>query len=182
MEILCVNALTLSDVWYSILWESDKNSKFSTNLNYIFFYCDIIYLKLDIFMKLTLWRSQNKATYYFVMTPTNLSRDSANWWLMDFILDLPWSCLSSFNSSPEQVPTFYRLSTARERNQTKIVLRWHEQSCPVQFGQLIAHTLYSASTMISPELVWLLCWISANILPALDSSGKISSQGCLAMT
>ena len=116
------------------------------------------------------------------MTPTNLSRDSANWWLMDFILDLPWSCLSSFNSSLEQVPTFYWLSTARERNQTKNVLRWHEQSCPVQFGQLIAHTLYSASTMISPELVWLLCWISANILPALDSSGKISSQGCLAMT
>ena len=37
----------------------------------------------------------------FVMTRTISSRDSANWWLMDSILDIPWSCLSSFNSSPE---------------------------------------------------------------------------------
>ena len=37
-------------------------------------------------------------------------------------------------------------------------------------------------TMVLPELVRLLAWTSANILPALDSSGKISSQGCLAMT
>ena len=65
-----------------------------------------------------------------VMTRTILSRDSANWWLMDFILDIPWSCLSSFNSSREQVPTFYRPSTAREINQTKIVSRWHGQSSP----------------------------------------------------
>ena len=66
----------------------------------------------------------------FGMTRTNLSRNLANWWLMDFILDLPWSCLSSFNSSPEQVPTFYWPSTARERNQTKIVSRWHGKSRP----------------------------------------------------
>ena len=36
--------------------------------------------------------------------------------------------------------------------------------------------------MVLPELVRLLSWTSANILSAPDSSGKISSQGCLAMT
>ena len=35
--------------------------------------------------------------------------------------------------------------------------------------------------MVLPELVRLLSWTSANILPALDSSGKITNQGCLAM-
>ena len=35
--------------------------------------------------------------------------------------------------------------------------------------------------MVLPELVLLLSWKCANILPVLDSSGKISSQGCLAM-
>ena len=39
-------------------------------------------------------------------------------------------CLSSFSFCPEQVPSIYRPSTAREINQTKIVSRWHEQSCP----------------------------------------------------
>ena len=66
----------------------------------------------------------------FVMTRTNFFRDSANWWLMYFILDLPWSCLSSFNSSPEQVRIFYRSPTAREINQTKVISRWHGQYCP----------------------------------------------------
>ena len=67
---------------------------------------------------------------YLLMTRTNLFRDSANWWLVDFILDSPWSCLSSFNSGPEQVPKFYPPSTVRERNQTKIVSWWHWQWCP----------------------------------------------------
>ena len=56
---------------------------------------------------------------YFVMTRTILSRYSTNWWFMDFILDIPWSCLSSFNSSPEQVPIFYRLSTVPKKYQAK---------------------------------------------------------------
>ena len=157
----------------------------------------------------------------FVMTLTILSRDSADWWLMDFILYIPRSCLSSFNSSPEQVPTWH----------DDTVTRWHGQSCPEiqptdgsrnyawacstlvlntwqyftgprqfrknlkrslfrddtdnvvpRLGQLMAHRFDFGSTMILPELVRLLSWTSANILPAPDSSGKISSQGCLAAT
>ena len=46
----------------------------------------------------------------------------------------------------------------------------------------MAHAFYSISTMISLELVRLLSWTAANILPALVSSEKISNQGCLAMT
>ena len=46
----------------------------------------------------------------------------------------------------------------------------------------MARGFYFGFTIILPELVRLLSWISVNILPALDSSGKISSQGCLAMT
>ena len=34
-----------------------------------------------------------------------------------FFVDVPWSCLSSFHSSPKQIPTFYPPSTVRERNQ-----------------------------------------------------------------
>ena len=49
---------------------------------------------------------------------------------MYFIVDLPWSCLNSFESSSEQVPIFYRTSTVQDRNQTKIVSRWLGQSCP----------------------------------------------------
>ena len=51
-----------------------------------------------------------------------------------------------------------------------------------RLGQLMAHGFYFGFTMVLPELIWLLSWASANILPALDSSGKISSQDCLAMT
>ena len=66
----------------------------------------------------------------FVMTRTILSRDSANWWLVDFNLDSPQSCLSLFDSCPEQVSIFYRLSTVPEKYQAKAAQRWHEQSCP----------------------------------------------------
>ena len=51
-----------------------------------------------------------------------------------------------------------------------------------RLGQLMAHRFYFWFTIILPELVRLLSWTSVNILPALDSSGKISSQGCSAMT
>ena len=52
----------------------------------------------------------------------------------------------------------------------------------LRFGQLMAHAFYSASTMISPEFVRLLSWTNANIVPALDSSGKILNEGCFVMT
>ena len=45
----------------------------------------------------------------------------------------------------------------------------------------MARGFYFGFTMVLPELVRLLSWTSANILPTLDSSRKISSQGCLAM-
>ena len=51
-----------------------------------------------------------------------------------------------------------------------------------RLGQLMAHGFYFGFTMVLPELVRFFSKTSANILPALDSSGKISSQGCLAMT
>ena len=64
-----------------------------------------------------------------------------------FFVDLPWSCLSSFYFSPEQVPTFYRPSTARERNQTKIVSRWHGQSClklqPTNVSRILLYIYHS---------------------------------------
>ena len=52
----------------------------------------------------------------------------------------------------------------------------------LRLGQLMARGFYFWFTIILPELVWLLSWTSANILPALDSSEKILSQYCLAMT
>ena len=51
-----------------------------------------------------------------------------------------------------------------------------------RLGQLMARGFYIGFTIVLPELVRLSSWTSANILPALDSSGTISSQACLAMT
>ena len=51
-----------------------------------------------------------------------------------------------------------------------------------RLSQLMARGFHFGFTMVLPELVRLLSWTSANILPALDSSGKISTQGCLAMS
>ena len=73
------------------------------------------------------WKKSNE--YCFAMTRTILSQDSAKWWLMYSLVDLPWSRVRSFNSCPRQVPTFHRPSTVRERNQTKVVSRWRGQSC-----------------------------------------------------
>ena len=51
-----------------------------------------------------------------------------------------------------------------------------------RLGQLMTPGFYFGFTMVLPELVRLLSSTSANILPALEISEKISSQGCLAMT
>ena len=172
------------------------------------------------------------------MTKTILSWDLANWWLTRFIVHPPWFRLSSFDSCPAQVPIFYRPSTVQEKSQTKVLSRWHGQTCPetrpidgswillliyhglawarltlvlsecqhftgprqlqkefkqklfrddtdnlvLIFGQLMAHAFYSASTTISPELLQLLSWTRANILPDLVSSWKISNESCFVVT
>ena len=46
----------------------------------------------------------------------------------------------------------------------------------------MARGFYFGFTIVFPELVRLLSWKSANILSAPDSSGKMSSQGCSAVT
>ena len=69
-----------------------------------------------------------------------------------------------------------------EKEIKRRLFRDHTDNFVLKFGQLMAHAFYSVFTMISPELVRLLSWTRANILPALVSSGKISNEGCFVMT
>ena len=91
---------------------------------------------------------------FFVMTRAIFSQDSANWWFMHFIVNLPRSCLSSFDSSPEQVPTFYCVSTVLNRSQTKIVSRWLGQTCP-EIRATDGSCISLKFIMVSSKLIWL---------------------------
>ena len=115
------------------------------------------------------------------MTRTILSWNSVNWWLTGFTVyhhDFAWA------RSTLVLNTCQYFTGPRQfrKNLKRRLFRDDTDNGGPRLGQAMARGFYFLFTMVLPELARLLSWTSANILPALDSFQKISSQGCLAIT